>query len=81
MCLARRGGEPGNSNAVGGNRRRAMEQQLLTEGYDMTLQADIRAAISNAYYEARNHGQTMEVAADNAATSVMAVLSEAKATL
>lgn len=35
--------------------------------------ADVRAAISNAYYEARNHGQTMEQAADHAADAVMEV--------
>ena len=34
----------------------------------------IRAAISNAYYEARNDGLTMETAADNATEAVLEVL-------
>lgn len=38
------------------------------------LRGQIRAAISNAYYEARNHGQTMEVAADNATAKVVALI-------
>jgi hypothetical protein len=35
--------------------------------------APIRAAISNAYYEARNRGETMEVAADMASAAVLAL--------
>jgi transcription elongation GreA/GreB family factor len=35
------------------------------------LQQKIRAAISTAYYDARNHGRTMEDAADRATTAVM----------
>lgn len=37
----------------------------------------IRAAITNAYYEARNSGGTMETAADAAADAVMALVLEA----
>lgn len=37
------------------------------------LRDTVRTAISNAYYGARNHGQTMEQAADDAADAVMAV--------
>lgn len=40
----------------------------------MTERSDIRAAISNAYYENRGKGQTMETAADAAADAVMALL-------
>jgi hypothetical protein len=39
-----------------------------------SLKAEIRAAISNAYYDARNAGETMEHAADVAATKVMEIL-------
>lgn len=39
-----------------------------------SLKATIRAAISNAYYDARNAGETMESAADRAATDVMEIL-------
>lgn len=35
---------------------------------------DVRAAISDAYYDARNAGETMEQAADNAADAVMALV-------
>lgn len=38
------------------------------------LRAEVRKAISDAYYEARNDGQTMETAADNAADAVTAIL-------
>lgn len=38
------------------------------------LRAEVRKAISDAYYEARNNGQTMETAADNAADAVTAIL-------
>jgi hypothetical protein len=34
----------------------------------------IRAAISNAYYEARNEGRTMEQAADDATDRVLALV-------
>jgi hypothetical protein len=34
----------------------------------------VRAAISNAYYEARNKGQTMEAAADVATESLMKII-------
>ena len=40
-----------------------------------TLRSEVRAAISNAYYDARNAGRTMEHAADDAAARVMARLS------
>lgn len=36
-----------------------------------TLRDDVRAAISNAYYDARNAGRTMEHAADVATDAVM----------
>lgn len=36
--------------------------------------AAIRAAISNAYYEARNEGRTMEQAADDATAAVLALI-------
>lgn len=32
--------------------------------------ASLRKAISDAYYEARNQGQTMEAAADNAVAAI-----------
>lgn len=38
------------------------------------LRTEVRTAISNAYYEARNHGQTMETAADDAVRAVMGIL-------
>lgn len=41
---------------------------------DTELQSKIRAAISNAYYDARNEGQTMEAAADNATAAVVALI-------
>lgn len=34
----------------------------------------IRAAVSNAYYDARNAGHTMEQAADNAVTALVPIL-------
>ena len=34
---------------------------------------EVRRAITNAYYDARNEGETMEVAADRAADAVMAL--------
>ena len=39
----------------------------------------IRAAISNAYYEARDSGQTMEIAADIATSAVLAIEAESSA--
>ena len=39
------------------------------------LRGEVRAAISNAYYDARNAGRTMEHAADDAADRVIACLS------
>lgn len=41
------------------------------------LQSETRKAITNAYYNTRNAGGTMEDAADNAARGVMAALFEA----
>ena len=41
-----------------------------------SLKATIRAAISNAYYDSRNTGGTMEDGADRAATDVMEILAE-----
>lgn len=41
-----------------------------------SLKASVRAAISNAYYDARNAGDTMETAADVAATAVMKLVFE-----
>lgn len=38
------------------------------------LRGDLRAAISNAYYENRGKGQTMESAADDAVDAVLAIL-------
>lgn len=38
------------------------------------LKSDIRAAISNAYYEARNAGRTMEHAADDAVEALTPIL-------
>lgn len=40
----------------------------------MTDRDKIRAAISNAYYDTRNTGGTMETAADRAADAVFALL-------
>jgi superfamily I DNA/RNA helicase len=40
----------------------------------MSNLTDIRAAISNAYYDARNNADTMETAADNAAAAVDAII-------
>lgn len=40
----------------------------------MSLREDIRSAISNAYYENRGAGQTMETAADDAVAAVMEIL-------
>jgi hypothetical protein len=39
----------------------------------------VRAAISNAYYEARNAGRTMEAAADEATEAVLAIIAGAVA--
>lgn len=38
------------------------------------LRSQVRAAISNAYYEARNEGRTMESAADDATEKVLDVM-------
>lgn len=38
---------------------------------------EIRKAISNAYYGARNNGQTMEEAADNATENVLTIVQAA----
>jgi Asp/Glu/hydantoin racemase len=40
----------------------------------LSIREDVRAAISNAYYEARNNGRTMEQAADDATAGVLAVI-------
>ena len=40
----------------------------------MNLREEVRAKISDAYYDARNAGQTMETAADVAADAVLAVV-------
>lgn len=42
------------------------------------LRKDIRTAITNAYYDARNDGRTMESAADIAADAVMVVVAAAE---
>lgn len=42
------------------------------------LRPEMRAAISNAYYDTRHEGQTMEVAADRAVDAVLALLDEPK---
>lgn len=52
-----------------------MPESTAPEQHQDTLRSDIRAAISNAYYDARNAGRTMEHAADDAADRVMACLS------
>lgn len=39
-----------------------------------TVRDEIRAAISNAYYDARNAGQTMDQAADRAALKVIEIV-------
>lgn len=44
-------------------------REVSTETKDL-----IRAAISNAYYEARNTGRTMEQAADDAVTALVPIL-------
>ena len=43
------------------------------------LRQEVRRVITNAYYDARNEGETMETAADRAADSVMAVLPDYEA--
>ena len=40
----------------------------------MTIRQEVRSAISNAYYGARNEGRTMEQAADDATRDVLALL-------
>lgn len=40
----------------------------------MSARDEMRAAISNAYYEARNNGRTMEQAADDAVAGVLGVI-------
>ena len=40
----------------------------------MIDKVEIRKAISNAFYESRNRGQTMETAIDVATTAVMALI-------
>jgi hypothetical protein len=45
---------------------------------DPTLRGRIRTTISNAYYDARNDGLTMESAADDAADRVMNILIDDK---
>ena len=52
---------------------RATEQQA-GRGKDNPTREQVRAAISNAYYDTRNDGGTMETAADRAAGAVMALL-------
>lgn len=42
------------------------------------LRDEIRAAISNAYYEARNTHRTMEAAADDAVDAVMVIVALAR---
>ena len=37
------------------------------------LRSEVRRVVTDAYYEARNAGETMETAADNAADAVMAL--------
>lgn len=44
------------------------------------LTALIRKAITDAYYDARNEGETMEVAADNATRAVLATLDRDRST-
>jgi len=43
------------------------------------LRKEVRRVITNAYYDCRNEGETMETAADRAADSVMAVLPDYEA--
>jgi hypothetical protein len=38
------------------------------------LRTQVRAAITNAYYEARNKGETMEAAADDATSAVLRII-------
>lgn len=45
----------------------------MTETSTTTNKQEIRAAISNAYYDARNTGRTMEAAADAAVEAVLAI--------
>lgn len=45
----------------------------------MTLREDVRAAVSNAYYGARNAGRTMEGAADDATKAIMPLIDRARA--
>jgi len=40
---------------------------------DTALRNMVREAITNAYYDARNKSETMEVAADNATAAVMKI--------
>jgi hypothetical protein len=42
----------------------------------LTIAEQIRAAISEAYYDARNDGMTMEDAADAATAKVVAIITE-----
>lgn len=46
----------------------------IRERFTAALRDDIRSAISNAYYENRGKGQTMETAADAAADAVLAII-------
>lgn len=57
--------------------RAAMEAAVAAERRRITSQADrIRGLISDAYYDARNDGGTMETAADRAIDAVLAVIEE-----
>ena len=44
---------------------------------DPTTRDLVRAAVSNAYYEARNDGRTMEAAADDAVTALEPIIASA----
>ena len=54
----------------------AIEAAAVAEERARLRTAPIRAAISNAYYEARNRGESMEIAADMASAAVLALLDE-----
>lgn len=58
-------------------RKRAEERKVAAAAerdISPELLADVRAAISNAYYEARSAGLTMETAADTAVAALAPIL-------
>lgn len=48
---------------------------MMSNSFNRT---EVRRVITNAYYDCRNEGETMETAADRAADAVMAIYEQAK---